>query len=63
MSDLPVINPNWLSDARDQDLAIAGFKRARQIWENMGNVTIGEEQLPGPNVSHLPSFLWQECPR
>lgn len=51
MSDYPVINPNWLNTPEDKDIAIAGFKRARQVWENMGNVTIGEEYFPGPNVS------------
>ena len=51
MSDYPVINPNWLTAPEDKDIAIAGFKRARQVWENMGNVTIGEEYFPGPNVS------------
>lgn len=51
MSDYPVINPNWLTTPEDKDIAIAGFKRARQVWENMGNVTIGKEYFPGPNVS------------
>ncbi|KAI6912136.1 GMC oxidoreductase [Hortaea werneckii] len=51
MSDYPVINPNWLNTPEDKDIAIAGFKRARQVWENMGNVTIGEEYFPGPNVT------------
>lgn len=49
-SDLPVINPNWLSHPADVQVAIAGFKRARQIFQNMANVTIGPETLPGPAV-------------
>ena len=61
MSDYPVINPNWLTTPEDKDIAIAGFKRARQVWENMGNVTIGEEYFPGPNVSL--SFLYSAKPR
>ena len=48
--DPPIINPNWLSDPADQEVAIAGFKRARQIFENMADVTIGPEKLPGPDV-------------
>ena len=47
-SDLPVINPNWLSHPADVEVAIAGFKRARQIFSNMGNITLGPEKLPGP---------------
>ncbi|KAM0718331.1 hypothetical protein Q7P37_006663 [Cladosporium fusiforme] len=46
----PVINPNWLTAPEDIDIAVAGFKRIREIWSNI-NVTIGEEYLPGPNVS------------
>ena len=46
-SDLPAINPNWLSHPADVEVAIAGFKRARQIFANMGNITIGPEKLPG----------------
>ncbi len=49
-SDLPVINPNWLSHPADVEVAIAGFKRARQIFQNMANITIGPEKLPGPAV-------------
>jgi choline dehydrogenase len=49
--DDPVINPNWLTAREDQDLAVAAFKRCRQIWKQIPNVTIGEEYLPGPNVS------------
>ncbi|THW53826.1 GMC oxidoreductase [Aureobasidium pullulans] len=46
----PVINPNWLTAPEDFDLAIAGFKRTREIWSHI-NVTIGPEHLPGPNVT------------
>jgi choline dehydrogenase len=46
----PVINPNWLTAPEDVDLAIAGFKRTREIWSHI-NVTIGPEYLPGPNVT------------
>ncbi|KAI7364108.1 GMC oxidoreductase [Hortaea werneckii] len=51
MAVQPVINPNWLTDSRDKELAMAMFKRIREIWANMRNVTIGEEYLPGPNVT------------
>ena len=50
MSDPPLINPNWLTDPADVELAIAAFKRQRQVWSQMSNLTIGEEQLPGPSV-------------
>lgn len=47
----PVINPNWLTTSEDKDLAVASFKRVRQIWNQMTNVTIGDEYFPGPNVA------------
>ena len=52
MKDAPLINPNWFTHPADIELAIAGFKRQRQIWSVLAarNLTIGEEQLPGPTV-------------
>lgn len=50
----PILNPNWLSDPTDQELAIQAFKRAREIWSVLAesNVTVGAaEYLPGFNVS------------
>ena len=52
MSDPPVINPNYLTDKGDIELAIASFKRIRQAWNIFSayNLTIGEEYFPGPSV-------------
>ena len=50
MSDPPLIDPNWLSDPADQEMAIAAFKRQREIWSKMSNLTIGEEAFPGTKV-------------
>ena len=46
----PVINPNWLTDPRDKDQAIAAFKRMRKIWAAMSEITIGDEYMPGLDV-------------
>ncbi|KAI4191038.1 MAG: hypothetical protein LQ348_003562 [Seirophora lacunosa] len=43
----PVINPNWLTDPADVQLAILAFKRVREIWGYMNGTTIGEEYFPG----------------
>ncbi|KAI0130910.1 putative GMC oxidoreductase [Daldinia grandis] len=52
-ADLPIINPNWLSHPADKEVAIAGFKRTRQIWTApaMSPVLVGEEYYPGKNVT------------
>lgn len=50
MSDPPLINPNWITDPADQEVAIAAFKRQRAVWSFMSNITIGEEYFPGPSV-------------
>lgn len=53
-ADLPIINPNWLSDPRDQEVAIAAFKQARAVFTNnngTAGVVIGAEVFPGANVS------------
>ncbi|KAJ5958771.1 Glucose-methanol-choline oxidoreductase [Penicillium vulpinum] len=51
-SDLPVINPNWLDDKADQEVAVAIFKRIRQAFQSkaMEPIVIGEEYKPGPQV-------------
>lgn len=52
-SDLPAINPNWLSTRADQELAIAMFKRIRQAFasEPMRPIVIGDEYDPGNAVT------------
>lgn len=49
----PIVNPNWLTDHRDQEVAVAGFKRARALFEAPGvqPVLVGNEAFPGMNVS------------
>jgi len=50
MSDPPLINPNWLTDPTEVEVAIAAFRRQRDVWGKMDNLTIGEEQIPGPSI-------------
>lgn len=50
MADPPLINPNWLTDPADAELAVAAFKRQRQVWAHLSNITIGVEHIPGPKV-------------
>ena len=51
-TDPPLINPNWLTDPADNEVAIAAFKRIREIWQYMNGTTIGPEYFPGTsNVS------------
>ncbi|KAI0848457.1 choline dehydrogenase [Daldinia vernicosa] len=33
-ADLPVVDPNWLSDPIDAQLAVAGYKRARELFSS-----------------------------
>ena len=51
--DYPVVNPNWLLDPRDQEVAVAAFKRAREVLTQpqTQSVLIGEEVFPGLNTS------------
>lgn len=53
-NDHPIVDPNWLGDPRDQEIAVAAFKRARAVFtDNDGtkDIVIGEEVFPGRNVS------------
>lgn len=48
MVDWPIISPNWLMNVSDQEMAVASFKRIREI---AGNTTIFEsEYVPGDSV-------------
>jgi len=52
MADPPVINLGWLTDQGDVDaqVAVAAFRRVRQAWSSIPNITIGPELAPGPSV-------------
>jgi 5'-oxoaverantin cyclase / versicolorin B synthase len=45
----PVVDPRWLDDKRDKEMAVAAFRRCRQIieTETMQQVIAGPEILPG----------------
>jgi len=51
--DLPVVNPNWLTDPGDVEQAIAAIKRMRQIFNTTAiqGGLIGNELYPGPTVA------------
>ena len=47
--DNPLVSPNLLLTRTDQELAVQGFKRARQVAMATG-ITIGPEIAPGPDT-------------
>ncbi|KAA6411749.1 MAG: versicolorin b synthase [Lasallia pustulata] len=58
--DNPIVSPNWLLDARDQEIAVAGFKRARQMFETdaIREIVVGgAEFFPGANVTSDAAIL------
>ena len=59
MSDPPLIDPRWLTDPTDVAVAIAGYKRVRELFatEAMKKVEIGPEYYPGLNVRSSPHSL------
>lgn len=51
MADAPIINPAWLSDPRDQDLAVATVKYARLLANTTSlRKVFLQESSPGPAV-------------
>ena len=52
-NDHPIVNPNWLTDPRDMEVLVAGFKRVRQLFNTdaVAPGLIGEEVYPGRNVT------------
>ena len=56
MADPPLINPQWLTHPTDQAVAVAGYKRVRELFgtKAMQKVVIGSEYFPGTNVRACP---------
>ncbi|KAF2177983.1 GMC oxidoreductase [Zopfia rhizophila CBS 207.26] len=52
ISDPPVIDLGWLSDAADGETFVAAFKRVREAWNSpvIANITVGPEIVPGDSV-------------
>lgn len=52
-NDHPLVNPAWLTDPRDQEIAVAAFKQARAAWQSpaMKPILKGSEAFPGLNVT------------
>lgn len=52
MADPPIINPNWFSHPADKELAIAAFKRTREVWAApaVRPLLVGDEYFPGASV-------------
>lgn len=48
--DAPIVNPNWLRDPRDQEVAVQAYKAAREMWAAVP-VKKGAEIFPGANVT------------
>lgn len=50
----PIVNPNWLLDPRDQEIAIAAFKQGCAVFTNNNatrTVIVRPEAFTGPNVT------------
>ncbi|KAL9617871.1 MAG: hypothetical protein Q9160_007359 [Pyrenula sp. 1 TL-2023] len=49
----PAVDPNYLLDPRDREVAIQAFRRARDVFASQAlkPVLLGEEAFPGRNVS------------
>ncbi|PQE14616.1 choline dehydrogenase protein [Rutstroemia sp. NJR-2017a BVV2] len=67
-SDNPIISPNMLSDPRDQEIAVAAFKRARQMFttKSLKRILTGPESYSGIDVASdadiLSHIMKTTCP-
>lgn len=61
MHDHPLIDPAWLTDPRDQEVAVAGYRRVREMFDTdvMRKILVGPEVYPGRNVSSYDDILKQ----
>ncbi|KAI4601521.1 hypothetical protein KJ359_011651 [Pestalotiopsis sp. 9143b] len=61
-SDPPVIDPNWMTDPIDAEIAIAGYKRVRQVFKTKALKSILDDDVeyyPGPGVETDEQILEQ----
>jgi len=51
--DPPIINLGWLTNAADEEVLIAAFKRVREAWNSsaIAGIVAGPELVPGATVS------------
>lgn len=58
-ADPPIINPQWLTHPTDQAVAVAAYKRVRELFATpaMRSIQIGPEYFPGTNVSGFPLYI------
>ena len=59
----PVFDMAWLTDAANADaqVAVAAFKRMRQAWRAIANITTGSELIPGPAIQTDADILTYIC--
>lgn len=52
-NDYPLVNPGWLTDPRDREVAVAGFKRARDMFRTnaIKPILTSPELYPGAQVA------------
>ncbi|KAF2135275.1 GMC oxidoreductase [Aplosporella prunicola CBS 121167] len=49
-SDNPVVRLNWLTTSTDREVAVAAFRRAREVAVATGLAALEDEAAPGPTV-------------
>lgn len=56
--DPPIINPNWLLEKTDQEMALQAYRQARKVWNSIPQIVrLGDEIFPGPGVSTAQELL------
>lgn len=62
VSDNPVISPNWLLDPRDKDVAIAAFRRGRELFNTDAlSPIVVDEVYPGAQYTSDEQILDIVC--
>lgn len=58
-ADHPIIDFAYLTHPAEVEIAIAAFKRVREIWDQAGSITIGEEYYPGRDTVHTNEQIYE----
>lgn len=56
MQDPPIINPNWMRDETDQEMAVLSYRRIREAMASIPIIT-GEEIFPQSNATTYDQLL------
>jgi len=58
-ADRPNIDSAYVTHPAEVEIAIAAFKRVREIWDQAGSITIGQKYYPGRHAVQTDEQIYE----